>query len=390
MSVNNVEVDYEFHNNAAFVQVELCLEDEDVEETEDLSQIRPTLQALNSPNMWIGDTGATRHSMKYKQGGIDSRPSTSRTRGISGQAIKPSMEFDLPGMYCDKNGNDQFAVKLRDVDIIHESHYNLISVTKLMEEGHKVSGNKKDGLSVERGGWVIEFDIRVETPKGVLWCAYIRRPESKGEVAAGMSNDKGDNQLNESVQLNPAIKMSIEQAHAILGHSSEGKTRQTAEALGIRITRGTLKTCKSCAIAKAKQKHMNDESEGDKAVKYNGRVYHGIATVKESKDDKSLGRKAVWHITAEEIVNFKRSKFFMAKSDMPEDMCVFMQQEKSRGHPILIIRQDNTGENKKLVTLAHLKEWKLETMFESTARKTPQKNSYSELAFTVIASKTEW
>ena len=85
--------------------------------------------------MWIGDTGATRHSTKYKQGGMDSRPSTSRTRGISGQAIKPSMEVDFPGMYCDKNGDDQFAVKLRDVDIIPESHYNLISLTKLRSQG---------------------------------------------------------------------------------------------------------------------------------------------------------------------------------------------------------------------------------------------------------------
>jgi hypothetical protein len=287
--------------------------------------------------MWIGDTGATRHSTKYKQGGIDSRPSTNRTRGISGPAIKPSMEVELPGMYCDKNGDNQFAVKLRDVDVIPESHYNLISVTKLMEECHKVSGNKKDGLSVEKGGRVIKLDIRVKTPKGVLWCAYIRRPESKGEVAAVMSNNRGDNQPNESVQLNPAIKMSIEQAHAILGHSSEGKRRQTAAALGIRITRGALKTCESCAIAKAKQKNVNDVSEGKKAVKYNKRVYHDIATVKESEEDKALGRKMVWHIMAEETVNFKRSKFFMAKSDMPKDMCIFMQQEMSRGHKISII-----------------------------------------------------
>ncbi len=135
---NDVDVDYEFHNNVAVVQIELGLKDKDVEETEGLSLIRSTLQALNSLNMWIGDTGATRHSTKYKQGGIDSRPSTSRTRGIYGQAIKPSMELDLPGMYCDKNSNAQFAVKLRDVDVIPESHYNLISLTKLIEEGHKV------------------------------------------------------------------------------------------------------------------------------------------------------------------------------------------------------------------------------------------------------------
>ena len=167
MSGNDIEVDYEFHNDAAFVHVELSLKDKDVE-AKSLSQIRPTLQALNSPNMWIGDTGATRHSTMYKQGGIDSRPSTSRTRGIFGNAIKPSMEVDHTGMYCDKHGNDQFAVKLQDIDVIPESQYNLISLTKLMEEGHRVIENKKDGLSVEKGGLSIKFDIRVESPKGVL------------------------------------------------------------------------------------------------------------------------------------------------------------------------------------------------------------------------------
>ena len=65
---------------------------------------------------------------------------------------------------------------------------------------------------------------------------------------------------------------------------------------------------------------MNEESTGEKAVKYNVRVYHDIATVKESEEDKSLGRKTVWHITAKETVNFKRSKFFIAKSGMPKDM----------------------------------------------------------------------
>ena len=189
-----------------------------------------------------------------------------------------------------------------------------------MEEGYKVVGTKKDGLSVEKRGRFIKFDIRVETPNGVLWCAYIRRPADKGEVAAGMSNDNRDNQPNKSVKPNPAIKVSIDQAHAILGHSSKGKTRETVAALGILITRGALKTCKSCAISKARQKNVNEESTGVKAVKYNGRVYHDIATIMESEEDKSLGRKTVWHITAKETVNFKRSKFFIAKSGMPKDM----------------------------------------------------------------------
>ena len=42
MSVSYVEVDYELHNNTAFIQVEKSLQYKDVEETEGLSQIRPS------------------------------------------------------------------------------------------------------------------------------------------------------------------------------------------------------------------------------------------------------------------------------------------------------------------------------------------------------------
>jgi hypothetical protein len=54
------------------------------------------------------------------------------------------------------------------------------------------------------------------------------------------------------------------------------------------------------------------------------------------------------------------------------------------GHPILIVHQDNAGENEKLIALAHLKDWKLSITFENTARKTPQQNSKAETGFTVV------
>jgi hypothetical protein len=59
----------------AFVQIELGLEEENVEnevEPNEVNQIRPTLQDLSSPNMWIGDTGAMKHSTKHRQGGTNS------------------------------------------------------------------------------------------------------------------------------------------------------------------------------------------------------------------------------------------------------------------------------------------------------------------------------
>ncbi len=88
---------------------------------------------------------------------------------------------------------------------------------------------------------------------------------------------------------------------------------------------------------------INNKSEGSKAEKFNGRVYHDIAIVKESNDDKKLGRKSVWHVITEEMVNFKMSKFFASKSKMPTYMCEYMESKKVQGHPIAIIRQDNVG-----------------------------------------------
>jgi hypothetical protein len=53
--------------------------------------------------------------------------------------------------------------------------------------------------------------------------------------------------------------MNIERAHAILGHSSKDATWRTAAVLDMLITRGALKTCEPCAIAKAKHTNLNKE-----------------------------------------------------------------------------------------------------------------------------------
>jgi hypothetical protein len=73
--MNDAFIKVQVVEDNAFVQIELGLDEEDVEnedEPNDVSQIRPTLQALISSNMWIGITGATKHSTTHRQGGINS------------------------------------------------------------------------------------------------------------------------------------------------------------------------------------------------------------------------------------------------------------------------------------------------------------------------------
>ncbi len=86
--------------------------------------------------------------------------------------------------------------------------------------------------------------------------------------------------------------MNIERAHAILGHSNEDTTRKMAAALNMQITSGSLKMCEPCIVAKARQTNVNSKSEGIKAEKFNGCMYHDIAIVKESNNDKKLGCKS--------------------------------------------------------------------------------------------------
>jgi hypothetical protein len=218
------------------------------------------------------------------------------------------MEVDIPGTYCDKNGNEQFTVKLRNVYVIPASHYNLISITRLIEEGHKLSGNKNKGITLKKNGHVIAFDIRVKTPKGVLWCAHIKRNDYNGKVALRSSNNQPVAMSIESKkELKPTLRMHIGRAHAILGHANKDATRKMAAVLNMLITHGGLKTCESCAIAKAKQMNVNNKREGKKAQVLDGRMFHDIAIVKEDNNKKKLCQKSVWHICVDKFVGFKRS-----------------------------------------------------------------------------------
>ncbi len=120
------------------------------------------------------------------------------------------------------------------------------------------------------------------------------------------------------------------------------------------------------------------------------RFWHSVSTRKiyrQLQGYSKFGRYSLHLGIFFQTVNFKTSKFFVSKSKMPTYICEYMESEKVQGHPIAIIREDNAGENKELVTLAHSKDWKHETIFENMARKTPQQNSYAELAFMVLVAK---
>jgi hypothetical protein len=184
-------------------------------------------------------------------------------------------------------------------------------------------------------------------------------------------------------------KMSIQRAHDCLGHLSKDTTRKMAGILGIGLSRGALPICESCTVSKSKQMNVSKESVGVKASVFNGQAFHDLAKIKVPDELEGIILQwSNWHILVDEAMGFKRSTFHKTKGKIVQDMWEHMYSEAARGHPILILRQDNAKENLALIKMAKSQAWKLTFKEGLMARKMPQQNSKAETAFTVIAAQS--
>ncbi len=97
---------------------------------------------LDSPDIWIADTGATSHVTKHKEGRQKHHQTSVCTRGFANETIQPDCEKDIPVTYIDKNGTEKFNVILGDVQTNEKFYNNLFSVGKMLLKGYKLEGDK--------------------------------------------------------------------------------------------------------------------------------------------------------------------------------------------------------------------------------------------------------
>ncbi len=84
----------------------------------------------------------------------------------------------------------------------------------------------------------------------------------------------------------------------------------------------------------------------------------------------------IWNLTVDELTGFPWTGINNKKNEFIGTMCQHIQAQKARGYPVLNIRQDNAGENKKLARRLHSADWKLQQA------DTSQQNALVELKFT--------
>ncbi len=115
------------------------------------------------------------------------------------------------------------------------------------------------------------------------------------------------------------------------------------------LSRTAFQTCKASAIGKAKHRNIPKEALREKATIFNQRVGHNLLKITTEGMEVTIN-KSNWHsIMVDEATGFKRSAFFETKDGIIEYMCQTMHSEALRGHTIQVLRQDNAGENVKLV-----------------------------------------
>gem|GEM_PF-6951265 len=324
---------------------------------------------LKDPNIWIGDTGATSDSTFNDMGMQNCKETKSSVTMGKGKSVHPKKVGDIAVTVHNKNGNEMFNAKMTDVAYIPEANFNLFSITRRLRQGFQLGGDK-NCIWLEKSGIKIVFDIVIPTPKGAIYCAYLKRKNV--EVASASKTNK---------------LISVNLAHQIFGHGDEASTRKTAKALGFDLKQGTMKPCVSCSVAKAKQKNLPSHGEHVLSAESNGRVFLDLSTVKPPSHLNVRVTKPHWRIIVDERTQLKVSDFFETKNGMVEPTCELFYKWKEKGMPVKIVRMDGAGENIKLKKRTDSADWKLSIDYEITARNTPQQNHLAEIAFTIIGNR---
>ncbi len=328
---------------------------------------------LLDPDIWIADSGATVHSTPHKFGMHAIKKATNKdglTMG-NGSVEQASILGDIKGDMCDKHGNILQAGKLNEVTHCATGKFNLFSVTKLMKHGWTLGGDH-NSIWLTKGDQRIVFDIKVDTPKGVIYCMYFKRKDTTAIRETSHATTDG-------------VTMNIMQAHRRLGHANEDAIRKTCKHLGWKLVRGSMQVCTACTAAKAKRKNIPKHDNPNPSKAPGERMY--IDQSRLTGDDKTHITDPNWCMLVDEHSQLKFSSFHATKDGQVQPKCEQFNLFKLQGKPVKYLRMDNAGENKALEQAMNGKDWKLNIWPEYTARDTPQQNHLAELSIASIAAK---
>jgi len=165
---------------------------------------------ISNPNIVIADTGASVNMSGNAEGMTNKRATTAGVSVVmgDGEAHSPSNGGDVSVTQYDRNGTAGKNLLWKDVHVGEHFEYNLLSSTKYMTEGWKLTGSNTE-TTLTKGEVVLKFDFLIKTGQGILYSAYFKRNvDDTATVAIGKPKDA-------------AAKIAICNAHCKYGQMSK-------------------------------------------------------------------------------------------------------------------------------------------------------------------------
>jgi len=129
------------------------------------------LAILCQEDVWICDTGASTHVMRYNVGAKNVCDTMVYSLGHSGSAMESIALIDIPGVFMSKDGKAGMKAVLKDCSFNTKHNFNLLSMSKLIhKQGWKIVCGDKTLIRIKNGkGGTIDSEIIVPTDKGAIY-----------------------------------------------------------------------------------------------------------------------------------------------------------------------------------------------------------------------------
>ncbi len=250
------------------------------------------------------------------------------------------------------------SISLKDVKHSPTFVKNIVSLSKLLQDGYKITKGDVDCISLEKDGLSIEA---IPQDDGLY---YIHLQQTNIVMT---TTGEGH-------------KCTLEKAHKLLGHTDIKTTKATAEKLKWNLTTKTMPLCGACALAKARAKGVS-KTTSIKATRPGERLFVDLS----GPYKKSQANSEYWMLVIDDYSGKAWSSFLKTKSAMSCQLREFLKWFKSREMETKYIRCDAAGENKKyLIKLANEFPFTLET----TAPHTPMQNGRVDRVFPTILNRS--
>jgi hypothetical protein len=278
----------------------------------------------SNPNIWIGDTAASVHMTPFDHGTIpETKTGMSETITVgNGKKEMMTKYGSIIGTVRDKHGRAVVRAMLKHVAHSPKIKFNLCSLSILIQDNWNLKGIS-EMIWVENNNVKLEFDIKITTASGVVYCMYLQR----------------DTEL-----ANPAVFYNVTEAHERLGNYHKDATRATTKDIGLNLRKGGTKKCSACTIAKDKQKTVIKISDHVKSNVVGERMFLDLSSVKPPKKGVKIPQPR-WRMLVDEETNLKISHWYAKKNEMVDPTCELIKMLFNKGIVIKIIRLDNAGEN---------------------------------------------